>query len=161
MQCQAITKANNQCSRPAEVGSMYCWQHQNYSAAKHVKVERKEEKKSPIKIVSPKSISSIRSPISEEEDDLEWMKSDTEYYGDIPIGTNINSLKIILANGLRNYIADAIENGSDVSKDKLEFILDLWFRHDLSKQNKINSLISDNQFDQFFDDTIELAIGQI
>lgn len=28
--CQALTKAGTQCTRRAEVGSIYCWQHQDY-----------------------------------------------------------------------------------------------------------------------------------
>jgi len=31
MECQAITKSGIQCSREAEQGSKYCWQHQSYS----------------------------------------------------------------------------------------------------------------------------------
>ncbi len=30
MECQAITNKGKQCSRKAELGSLYCWQHQNY-----------------------------------------------------------------------------------------------------------------------------------
>ena len=29
-QCEAITKAGEQCSRDAEYLSDYCWQHENY-----------------------------------------------------------------------------------------------------------------------------------
>lgn len=37
--CQAITKSGTQCSRAAEAGSNYCWQHQDYIA-----LETKDEK---------------------------------------------------------------------------------------------------------------------
>jgi antitoxin component YwqK of YwqJK toxin-antitoxin module len=30
MECKAITNEGTQCSREAEPGSKYCWQHQNY-----------------------------------------------------------------------------------------------------------------------------------
>jgi antitoxin component YwqK of YwqJK toxin-antitoxin module len=32
MECKAITNAGTQCSRIAETGSKYCWQHRNYDA---------------------------------------------------------------------------------------------------------------------------------
>jgi hypothetical protein len=32
MECKAITNSGTQCSRIAELGSKYCWQHRNYDA---------------------------------------------------------------------------------------------------------------------------------
>ncbi len=68
MQCEAITLLGTQCSRKAEPGSNYCWQHQNYKGTRFTeqKIEKnvekviqkaknivKSEQKSPIRPIIP------------------------------------------------------------------------------------------------------------
>jgi len=63
MECQAICLTGLQCSRKAEAGSLYCWQHRNYKGTSFVpipntrkKVEKKTEQKSPVRIATPPKI---------------------------------------------------------------------------------------------------------
>jgi antitoxin component YwqK of YwqJK toxin-antitoxin module len=44
MQCQAILKSGKQCSRNAQTGSNFCWQHQNYIIYSNLKDEKEEVK---------------------------------------------------------------------------------------------------------------------
>jgi hypothetical protein len=44
MQCQAILKSGKQCSRNAQLGSNFCWQHQNYIIHSNLKDEKEEVK---------------------------------------------------------------------------------------------------------------------
>jgi hypothetical protein len=99
MQCQATTGKGTRCTRKAEGGSIYCWQHKNYSGVNYVPTEEKksprnriprEEKKSPVIIPKPvlivnkepfvnidefKRITSATSPKLREEDAGNYKKS--------------------------------------------------------------------------------------
>lgn len=93
MECQAITKIGLQCSRNAEPGSLYCWQHQGYtgytgSTKPKIKKEYKEEKKSPVlaPVIIPvknpfvnvdefKRITALTHPKLREEDATNYKKS--------------------------------------------------------------------------------------
>jgi len=66
MQCQAILKSGNQCSRKAQSGSKFCWQHQNYeTSATHAegKEEIKTSSRNKSKAISLKTSPRNLSPI--------------------------------------------------------------------------------------------------
>jgi antitoxin component YwqK of YwqJK toxin-antitoxin module len=67
MQCQAILKSGKECSRKAQPGSNFCWQHQNYeTSATHAEGKEGEIKTSPrnkSKAISPKTSPRNLSPV--------------------------------------------------------------------------------------------------
>ena len=107
MQCQAKTSKGAQCSRKAQVDSLYCWQHQNYVPP------IPHESKTSTQINSPRNLVTNNATNNTTNEDWE-PKPNEKYYGKIPKNITLKKLTHILANGLILYRNDLIQHGEEI-----------------------------------------------
>jgi hypothetical protein len=89
----------------------------------------------------------------------EWEpKSDVEYYGLVPWGATMEELVSIMADGVLEYMKDALSHHVLPSRDMMESVLDSWFEHDANGDDRFDHLVSEEDADTFFDQVLTRAM---
>ena len=84
-------------------------------------------------------------------ENYDW-KTDSFYYGDIPDGVTRDQLVNIMAAALCKVQADQTADVGQCDPLDEEFIgvlLDAWFEHDSDMENKFDSVVPEDDFEDF------------